>query len=313
MNHSCSHSREDLVLFHYDELGASARADVQRRLDACPACREHLAGLAQLDATVPRSPSVEIEDDVLAAIRMSTTRRIREEASRPARRFQWSILPSLPRLALAASVVVVVFFAGRLSSGGFGSDVEIGGLPSADARISDIRVNQETGIVQINWEESRPASIEADLSDPRVQALLSQALRDESNPGGRLRAVRAVSESVMLRAAPDPALTEAMEDVLQTEANEGIRLQTLKALASLHQTAPMSSSLKATLIGMLTSERNSAIRIEVLNLLTTNELTSMDVQDALRQARRDANPFIRNQAESMLAGMESTQPLESVE
>jgi len=29
MTHSCSHSRDGLVLYHYDELGASARAELR--------------------------------------------------------------------------------------------------------------------------------------------------------------------------------------------------------------------------------------------------------------------------------------------
>ena len=313
MIHSCSHPREDLVLYHYDELGASARADMEGRLEACPACREQLKGLQALEFSVPRAPSVEIEDDVLSAIRMSTTRRLREEAVRPAARFRWMAWPFIPRLALALGAVVIVFFIGRLTASDSIQPQVAAGLPSADVRISDISVNQETGIVQISWEESRPLSIQADLSDSRVQALLSQALMDESNPGGRLRAVRAVSQVEAIQAEPDPALTGALEGVLMTESNEGIRLQTLKALGSLHRATPISSSLKLKLIDMLTNERNPAIRIEVLSLLTNNELTSMELQDALQQARRDVNPFIRSQAEAVLAELESTKPLESVE
>jgi hypothetical protein len=313
MIHSCSHPREDLVLYHYDELGASARADMEGRLEACPACREQLKGLKALEFSVPRAPSVEIEDDVLSAIRMSTTRRLREEAVRPAARFRWMAWPFIPRLALALGAVVIVFFIGRLTASDSILPQVAAGLPSADVRISDISVNQETGIVQISWEESRPLSIQADLSDSRVQALLSQALMDESNPGGRLRAVRAVSQVEAIQAEPDPALTGALEGVLMTESNEGIRLQTLKALGSLHRATPISSTLKLKLIDMLTNERNPAIRIEVLSLLTNNELTSMELQDALQQARRDVNPFIRSQAEAVLAELESTKPLESVE
>lgn len=313
MNHSCSHSREDLVLYHYDELGASARADMDRRLGACPACREQLEGLRELEFSVPRAPSVEIDDDVLSAIRMSTTRRLRDEASKSSARIRWSVWPSLPRFALALSAVVVVFFIGRITADEMALPQQMADLPSADARISDISVDQESGIVQISWEESRPVSIQAELSDSRVQALLSQALLDESNPGGRLRAVRAVTQVEALQTEPDPVLTAALEDVLMTETNEGIRLQTLKALGSLHRATPISSSLKLKLIEMLKNERNPAVRIEVLNLLTNNELASMEVQDALQQARKDVNPFIRSQAEAVLAELESTKPLESVE
>lgn len=313
MNHSCSHSREDLVLYHYDELGAAARADIESRLEACAGCREHLDGLREVEFILPRTPTVQIEDNVLSAIRMSTSRRLLEEAPRSAARLRWGAWPSIPRLGLSLSMAAIIFFMGRMTAQDMTSPLLAEGLPSAEARISDIQVDRETGIVQIRWEETRPVSIQADLSDRRVQALLSQALLDESNPGGRLRAVRAVSQVKAPASEPDAALTTALERVLTTEPNEGIRLQTLKALASLHQAVPISETLKVTLIDMFTSERNPAIRIEVLSLLTKNELNSMELQGALIQARRDVNPFIRSQAEAALAEFESTLPLESVE
>lgn len=313
MTQTCSHSREDLVLFHYDELGASARADVERRLDACASCREQLESLQSLEISVPRAPSVQIDEETLAAIRTSTSKRIQEEAGRPVSGLRLVTPPSWPRLAMGLAAAIAVFMIGRVSAPDQGAPLMVQDLPTADARISDIEVDQETGIVQISWEESRPVSIQAELSDARVQALLSRALLDETDPGSRLRAIRAVSQAEILRIEPDPSLIQAMEGVLQTESNEGIRLQTLKALGSLHASTPISSSLKDTLINMLSSERNPAVRIEVLNLLTRNELTSMELQDALQQARQDVNPFIRSQAEAALAQMESARPLESIE
>lgn len=214
---------------------------------------------------------------------------------------------------MGIAAALAVFMIGRVSAPDALAPMAVADLPSMDTRISDIQLDQETGYVQISWEESRPVSIQAELSDARVQALLSRALLDETNPGSRLRAVRAVSESNILQAEPDAALVQAMEEVLLTESNEGIRLQTLKALASLHAMTPVSKSLKETLITMLTAERNPAVRIEVLNLLTQNELTFMELQDALLQARQDANPFIRSQAEAALSQMEASRPLESME
>ena len=313
MTQSCTHSREDLVLFHYDELGASARADIEQRLSSCASCREQLESLRSLEASVPRAPTVQIDDAALAAIRSATSDRIQEEALKPVSGLRLVSLPSWPRLAMGLAAAIAVFMIGRISAPDTDALFAAEGLPTADARISDIQVDQESGFVQISWEESRPVSIQAELSDARVQALRSQALLDETNPGGRLRAIKAVSQSELLRAEPDPALIEAMEGVLQTESNEGIRLQTLKALASLHASTPVSPELKETLITMLSSERNPAVRIEVLNLLTQNELASMELQDALQQARQDANPFIRSQAEAALAEMEDSRPLESME
>lgn len=309
---SCEHRQDDLVLYHYDELGATERADFEAHLHGCAACQEHLASLQALEVSVPRQPSVSIGDEQLAAIRQATSRRLADMRVRPARARILS-LPSMPRMAMAACVALLVFLAGRYTAPGQTGMGDDFALPSADARISDIEFDPESGFVQISYEETRPNSIQADLNDARVQTLLGRAMQDEDNPGGRLRALRAVSQSSMVLAEPDPVLVDAMEQVLRTESNDGIRLQTVKALKSLHGKVPVPESLKEVLITMLSSERNPAIRIEVLQLLASSERASMEWKEALMQARSDTNPFIRSQAESALAEMESSGPLESVQ
>lgn len=314
MSHSCSHDREDLILFYYDELPASARKDLEARLAICPACREQLASLESLEAFVPRSPSIELTDDTLTAIREATSRRIAEAAPKKAGSSSWNGMSLLPRFAIAASVLLAVFFLGRLSGSGTPTDQALAVFgESVDKRISDISFDPESGIVQIQYQEARPTSIEADISDERIQALLRQALRDQDDPGSRLRAVRAVSEANFMNVAPDPALVDAMKEVLLVETNEGIRLQTLKALNSLHAGMPLGDELKSTLIELLTEEQSSAIRMEALQLLTRSELASLELQGALQTARQDLNPFIRRQAEAALNEFETKTRLEDVQ
>ena len=100
------------------------------------------------------------------------------------------------------------------------------------------------GVVQIQYQQARPTSIEADISDERIQDLLRHALQDQDDPRSRLRAVRTVSEANFLNVAPDLALVDAMREVLLIENNEGIRLQTLKALNSIHVGMPVGEDLK---------------------------------------------------------------------
>lgn len=312
MSTSCERHREDLILYHYDELGQSARIDLEAHIASCSACREQLSSLRALDSLVPREPSVHVEDATLDAIRESASRRLAAEMDRgPVRRPQLRLVRI--QWAAAACVAFAMFFVGRYTASDVSSPFSSPEVPIAGARISDVEFDPESGMVQISWEESRPVTLQADLQDSRVQMLLSQALEDEENPGSRLRALRAMSRASLPQATPDPELVAALESVLRTEANEGIRLQTVKALHTVNGQAPLPESLKEHLILMLTTERNPALRIEVLQLLASSEQASMQWREALQQARSDVNPFIRRQAESALAGMESTQPLESVQ
>lgn len=315
MNHmsaSCERYQEDLVLYYYDELGQAAREDLESHLASCPGCRAELKSLEQLEGTVPREPSIHIDDAVLESVREQVSARLSDlPPAQPVRRasirrigWQW---------AAAACIAFALFWAGRLSADGGSTPFSTPEMPVAGARISDIEFDPESGMVQISWEQARPVMFEADLTDPRVQELLSRVLEDDENPGSRLRALRAMSRASLQQTAPDPALVEALETVLRTEANEGIRLQTVKALHTVNAQAPLPESLKDHLITMLTEERNPALRIEVLQLLASSEQASMQYREALQHARTDVNPFIRRQAESALAGMETTQPLESVQ
>ncbi|MDA0378946.1 MAG: zf-HC2 domain-containing protein [Bacteroidetes bacterium] len=312
MSATCQQHREDLVLYHYDELGQAARADLEAHMASCGACRAHLEDLRQLEARIPRLPSVSLDESALESIRDAATLRLLDEGfpSTPARpglrlvRLKW---------AVAACIAIATFVAGRYSVGDGVAAFDSPDIPVLGARISDIEFDTESGMVQISWEESRPVTLRADLEDARVQSLLSQALEDQDNPGSRLRALRAMSQATLPQTAPDPVLVDALESVLRTEGNEGIRLQTVKALHIINGRAPLPEPLKQLLIVMLSEERSPAIRLEVLQLLVSSEQASMQWWEALQAARSDANPLIRRQAESALAGMESTQPLEQVQ
>ncbi len=313
MSHSCSHDREDLILFYYDELPASTRQDVEARITVCPSCREQLASLELLEAAVPRTPSIELTDETLSAIRNATSRRIAEAAPKESRPTARSGLSLLPRFAIAASVLLAVFFLGQFTASPDQVDQAFAEFTgSKDAQISDINFDPESGVVQIQYQQARPTSIEADISDERIQDLLRHALQDQDDPRSRLRAVRTVSEANFLNVAPDLALVDAMREVLLIENNKGIRLQTLKALNSIHVGMPVGEDLKTTLINMLTTEKSSAIRMEALQLLTRSELASLELQSALQTARQDLNPFIRQKAEAALTEFETKTRLEEV-
>ncbi len=311
-NKACSHNRDDLVLYFYDELSESARLDVDARLAVCTSCRESLASIESISLSVPRSPSIDLSDSTIDAVREATSKRLAAEARSRGGREVVIRMPVQARWSFAVAAVVVAFFFGRTSV-----DSSLT-APSADfdlasqALVSNIETD-ENGLLQIQYESPTQSTISADISDSRVQALLGLALLDDDNPGSRLRAARAVSEANFLNVRPDPTLIDALTSVLGAESNDGIRLQTLKALNSLHVGSPVSDGVKAHLIDILLNEESSALRIEALQLLTRSELASIDLQTALQEARTDNNPFIRRQAESALTEFEQTGRLEVIE
>ena len=307
---SCSHNRDDLVLYFYDELDEGARSDIDARLAVCATCRESLSSIESISLSVPRSPSIDLSEATVAAVREATSKRLASESV--SRRGKEIVIrmPVQARWSFALVAVVMAFFFGRTSVESSSLAPPPGFDLTSQALVSDIEYDFEKNEVQIQYESPTFSTISADISDARVQALLGLALLDDDNPGSRLRAARAVSEANFLNVRPDPTLIKALTSVLGAESNDGIRLQALKALNSLLVGSPVSDDVKGDLIDILLNEENSALRIEALQLLTRSELASIDLQKALQQARRDNNPFIRRQAESALTDFEQTGRLE---
>ena len=63
---------------------------------------------------------------------------------------------------------------------------------------------------------------------------------------------------------------------------------------------------------MLISDPNTAVRLEVLDLLTQSERTSIEMKAILEAAQSDMNPLIRRRAEEALGGFETADLLEDI-
>lgn len=312
MGNTCSHNKDDLILYFYDEMDDHQRADIEARMVVCSSCRDAFASIESLSLTVPRSPSIEFDATTLDAIRNATSKRLMAEQA------TYRSRPLLPRLGYrmqwgaVALAAVVIFFIGRISIDTSSRAPTVSSDLASLARVSSIDFDSDRGLVQIQYESALQTSIIGDMSDSRVQVLLGRALMDGENPGSRLSAARAVSEANFLGIRPDQSLIMALLQVLSTESNAGIKLQALKALNSLHRSAPVAEEVKQHLVEILLTDANSALRIEALKVLTRSELVSIEMRSVLEAARRDNNPFIRRQAANALIEFEQTTRLEDV-
>ncbi len=300
---NCTHPREDLILLFYDELDPTHRREVEARLEHCGACRSEWTLLSALSERVPRQPLVDITDAELEHIRRATDDRIgaarQPGQSRP-------VLFRMPvwQMAVAAVIAIVAFGLGRLTQAPDGS-----GSALESARVNDVSFDSQTGMVQVAYETVRPATLAGTVDDADIQRLLGQALHSDSPPLSRMRAARALAESHI---RPGADIVSALEGILASDPNAATRLQALKALQQLHEHAPVSESLRSTLLDLVVNEPNTAIRMRALDTVTRSELVTMDMAYALEAASRDQNPHIRRQASMALVDMETTQALETL-
>lgn len=311
----CNHELEDLVLHYYGELEDIARQEISARLMVCTFCADYYASLLAMESVLPRTPSVEPDETVMAAIRAATANRISEHRARRIRgRFDWGGLfspPMLPRLATALAVLVVSFFLGRMTSNpdsfsGLGLE---SGLPAV-TKVSDILYDSESGMISVKYRTAIASSVEGYFSDAAVRSLLEHALTDAENPAGRLRAARMLAEVDIARVVPDQALVNALGVVLREESNVGMQIQAVKALRRISSSNPLGEDLTAVLLEMLETAGNSALRMEVLGLLTESELARQELTRILTRATTDENSFIRFRAQSTLDDLGESDRLE---
>lgn len=312
---SCKHDKKDLVFHYYGELNEAETALVDLRLQSCPACEEYYAGLVSMESVFPRTPSVEPDESVMAAIRAATTRRLREREGQRShgialRSIIWSV-PAWARVSLATAVVVLAFVGGRYSMGD-GAVPLSGGNDSMIADISNILFDVETGEVHVEYRSIGTSSVRGSLDDQNIRTLLNHALTNRDNPATRLRAVKMLNMLEPEVVRPDNELASALGVIIRDDPNDGMKLQAISALRKVYGGAELGSELRDLLMQILDTSPNSALRIEALKVLTESELARQDLTRVLARASRDNNSFVRFRARTVMNDLDGTIPLEQL-
>ncbi len=100
-------------------------------------------------------------------------------------------------------------------------EASIGGITSIDRQPNSDKV-------QIHYNRITPESIDGTVSDPKVQDLLRYATQSNyNNPGVRLTSV-----DLLTSKPDDPAVREALTYALRYDSNPGVRLKALEGVGS---------------------------------------------------------------------------------
>jgi len=315
MKQNCTHNKEDLVLYYYNETDEAASADVDARLQVCQVCKQYYASLGEMEMVVPRRPSLEPDDAVMSSIRAATASRLREisTASRPQLRLATGrvSLAIFRRLTVVASVLALVFIGG-LFAGGSGA-LELENSSDRLASISDVQYDESTGLINVHYRTERQSMISGTLGDAGIRSMLEMALTDESNPAARLRATKLLAQIDYYPIEPSSDFVSALEKILVADRNVGMQLHAVKALQKVHGDRQLPEYLSLTLMEMLESSPNSALRIEILELLTQSEVARQGMARLLERATTDENSYIRNRARVALDEMDRSVPLEELQ
>ena len=160
--------------------------------------------------------------------------------------------------------------------------LESGALSSSDI---DIYQNDAQS-VNFNLQAKNDFSVQGGLNDETIRQILYYMLKNDSNPGKRLKAINLLSE-----AQPVEAGRIVLISSMLTDPNPGVRLRAAKSLNAYES----DKTLRNACVKVLFEDENEAVRMAALGILS--KTPTEDIIPALQIIKRmDKNEFIRDQA-----------------
>jgi hypothetical protein len=295
----CTETVGQIPLYVYGEISSEAEERVEAHLAACADCRGQLAAHRAFLEVVDRREEF-TDPALLAACRADLRRQLAGEGSRSFTGW-FEKLRSFSRLHIpfrvpvgAMALVLLGWFGARVAPEKFGG-VSAG---VAEPMFSNVRSVEpdSSGKVQIAVDDVRRHVVVGNLQDPRIQALLLAAVREESNPG-----VRGDSIGVLQNSNGSEEVRNALIEAVTHDPNPGVRL---KAIGGLKQYAGDASVRKA-LAEVLSDDDDPGMRVQAIDLLTAHHDESIVgvLQDVVQ---KEDNNYIRTRCRNLLEAMKAS-------
>lgn len=163
------------------------------------------------------------------------------------------------------------------------------------ANVHRIRLDQATNQIEIEFSTINNVALRGTTEDPMVRQILAHAMREEEPTGLRLRAVKAMGETMSAKMLQDDELIDAVLLMLSSDPNAGVRMKAVQALKG----ALESERVKTALIQSLLQDKNPGVRIAALEALSGAQFVGEKLE-ALEAAATDSNNYIRRTATRML-------------
>jgi anti-sigma factor RsiW len=308
---NCEWTRDNLVLYIYEELPDDAKFEFERHVQQCLACRQELESAREFKNSMAAFPVQETSPNLLAASRMELQEALEQaEQSRGGwGMFVFDFAGWMHQLklapALTAALLIIGFAGGTMTTisvmnhrgpaGPTAKGNDGGGEPIV-AGVESISPQPNSNRVTINYDTLTPQTREGNINDPKIQELLLLAARNNRNSGLRLDSFDILKNQ--LKSQPeDNAVREALVSALRYDQNPGVRLKVLDGLKSYVKD---DVHVRDAVLEALLHDTNAGVRSEAISLLDQVKADS-SVRDTLRVlAERDQNKYIRSEARRIL-------------
>jgi HEAT repeats len=301
---NCDWTKDNVVLYIYEELPDDAKFEFERHVQHCLACRQELESAREFKDNMAALPVQEISPNLLTSNRMELQEALEHaEQSRSGwGMFVFDFAGWMNQLklapALTAALLIIGFAGGIMTTVSVVKGPIVGptSTPSPEsvvATIDSIVPQANSNKVTIQYDTVTPRTTEGDINDPQIQQLLFLACRNTRNAGVRLACIDALKK----QPAEDSAVREALVYALRYDQNPGVRL---KALDGLKGYVKDDVHVRDAVLEALMHDTNAGVRSEAISLLDQVKADS-NVRDTLRfLAERDQNKYIRNESKRIL-------------
>ncbi len=302
---NCAEVIREIPLYSYGEVSSDLEESIESHLSDCSACREELARHRSfLDRLDEREEVADMA--LLAACRADLRRQLAGPETRRAGRgwFGWNWADSLrgfSRLHIplripvgAMALVALGWFGARYTPEKFGG-IRAGLTGPMFSTVQSVEP-AAPGKVRIAVDEVQRRVVDGNMEDPRIQAMLMNALREESNPG-----VRVESIGVLQNSADSEEVRQALIDAVSHDPNAGVRLKALEGLKPYAGDA----AVRKTLANVLLKDDNAGVRVQAIDLLTTHHDDSIVgvLQDVMQ---KEDDSYIRTRCRDLLEAMKAS-------
>jgi HEAT repeat protein/putative zinc finger protein len=301
----CEWTKENVVLYMYDELPDDAKFEFTHHIQHCSNCRQELESAQAFKEDMAAARLPEVTPNLLAASRMQLQEAL--EHAEQNRSFlgmfifdfagwmhQIKLAP-----ALTAALLIIGFAGGSITTFNVTRDKSPIVLPPEGpnvanvASIDSVETDPSSNQVTIKYDTLRSQTMQGSATDPQVQQLLLLAARNNRNSDVRLDSI-----DLLKGKAQDNDVRDALVSALRYDKNPGVRL---KALDGLKSYVKDDVHVRDAVLEALAHDSNPGVRLEAISLLDPVKADTSVREQLQVLAERDPNQYIKSQAQKILA------------
>jgi hypothetical protein len=296
----CEEIVEQFPFYSYGEVSSEIEERIESHLAECADCHRAFARHRSFVEALDKREDV-TEAALLTTCRVDLRRQLAAESAHKTRARWFESLRNFSRFHIplqipvgAIALVALGYFGARYTPEKFGG-IRAGLTQPMFSSVQSIEPG-DSGKVHIAVDEVQRRMVIGSLEEPRIQQLLLNAVREESNPG-----VRVESIGVLKNSADSDEVRRALIDALSHDPNAGVRL---KALEGLKQYAG-DPSVRKTLANVLLKDENAGVRVQAIDMLTAHHDDSIVgiLQDVMQ---KEDDGYIRTRTRDLLQAMKAS-------